>query len=39
MTLEELTLAHINALVKHGLIERHACGKCRFSRIQNGSAT
>ena len=31
--------SHINALVKHGLIERNACGKYRFSRIQKGSAT
>lgn len=32
-------MSHINALVKHGLIERNACGKYRFSRIQKGSAT
>ena len=32
-------LEHVESLMRHGLIERNACGKLRFSRIQKGSAT
>ena len=36
---DQSALEHVESLMRHGLIERNACGKCRFSRIQKGSAT